>query len=318
MEELSTKNGRRNMKHLSFTFGAAALVVTLAIGAAAAQGLEVMKTLLPAPAEVQGWKADGLPGIYNPETLWEYIDGAAETFLAYGFHGAIVQNYVSAADKGLKVEIYDQGNPLLAFGIFSQFRSPGVKVYDIGAEAFGDEYSVSFRKDRYYVRVAVFEKTPDLHAQAEKIAGIIAGKIATVGTPLPEDLCVLPNESLEPLSVKYIPENVLGYAQLPPAFVGTYTFKDEVEGKMYLSTLADSDSARKMFDWYSTKLGAVSKPTEGDYGSYVRSAGNDPFQGDVTTFQFGKWVGVITGLKAGSAETDKLVSDTIKRLSQVK
>ena len=169
------------MKHGLSTFGAAALIVSISIGAALAQGLQPLKSLLPAPAEIKGWKADGLPGIYDPETLWEYIDGSAETFLAYDFRGMIVQDYVSSSDKGLKVEIYEHGSPLMAFGIYSQFRSPGVKLYDIGAEAFGDEYSIAFRKDRYYVRVAIFEKSPELLAEAQNFARLIAGKIASEG-----------------------------------------------------------------------------------------------------------------------------------------
>lgn len=304
------------MKHGMKTFGAATLIVALAIGAALAQEPQPLRSLLPAPAEIKGWKTDGAPISYDPETLWEYIDGSAETFLAYDFRGMIAQDYVSASDKGLKVEIYEHGSPLMAFGIYSQFRSPGVKLYDIGAEAFGDEYSITFRKDRYYVRVAVFEKNPDLLAEAQRFAGLIAGRISAAGN-LPAELCALPDEGIVPLETTYIPENVLGYAELPPAFVGTYTFGDE-QAKVYISALEDSASARKMFDWYTTKLGAAAQPAEGQFGSYVRSTGNDPFQGDVTTFQFGKWLGIVTGLKTGTAKTDELVNKSIEKLAKIK
>jgi len=304
------------MNHAMKTFGAAALIVALAIGTALAQEPRPLGSLLPAPAEIRGWKADGAPASYDPETLWEYIDGSAETFLAYDFRGMIVQDYVSAANKGLKVEIYEHGSPLMAFGIYSQFRSPGVKLYDIGAEAFGDEYSITFRKDRYYVRVAIFEKNPDLLAEAQRFAGLIAGKVSAVGA-LPAELCALPDEGIQPLKTTYLPENVLGYAQLPPAFVGTYTFGDQ-QAKVYISAVEDSASARKVFDWYSTKLGAASQPLEGPYGKYMRSTGNDPFQGDVTTFQFGKWVGIVTGLKTGTTKSDELVDKSIEKLAKIK
>ena len=304
------------MKQGILTFGAATLIAALMAAATLAQEPQPLKSLLPAPAEIKGWKADGMPVSYDPETLWEYIDGSAETFLAYDFRGMIVQDYVSASDKGLKVEIYEHGSPLMAYGIYSQFRSPGVKLYDIGAEAFGDEYSITFRKDRYYVRVAVFEKTPELLAEAQRFAGLIAGKVSSVGA-LPAELCALPDAGIQPLETTYIPENVLGYAQLPPAFVGTYTFGEE-QAKVYLSTLEDSASARKIFDWYSTKLGAVLTPSEGPYGSYMRGTGNDPFQGDVTAFQFGKWVGIVTGLKAGAGKTDELVDKSIEKLAKIK
>ncbi len=297
-------------------FGAATLIVALAIGAALAQGPQPLGSLLPAPAEIKGWKADGAPASYDPETLWEYIDGSAETFLAYDFRGMIAQDYVSASNKGLKVEIYEHGSPLMAFGIYSQFRSPGVKLYDIGAEAFGDEYSIIFRKDRYYVRVAVFEKNPDLLAEAQRFAGLIAGKISAAGA-LPAEVCALPDEGIVPCKTTYLPANVLGYAELPPAFVGTYTFGDE-QAKVYISALEDSASARKVFDWYTAKLGAASQPLEGPFGSYIRGTGNDPFQGSVTTFQYGKWLGIVTGLKTGTAKSDELVDKSIEKLAKIK
>jgi hypothetical protein len=282
----------------------------------AASATEGIDQLLPAAKEISGWTLDGAPLTYGPDDLWEYIDGSAESFLSYDFQQVLVQDYVSQTGKGIKVEIYELGSPLMAFGIYSQFRSPGLASYEIGNEGFGDEYSVNFWKDRYYVRVAIFEKNPDLHAAAEKFAAAIGGKIVTAGA-LPPESCAFPEEGICAKETTFLPDNVLGREKFPPAFVASYQFGAET-GKLYLSALEDSASARRMFDWYTGETSATVSPTEGPYGSYVRGLGNDQFQGDVLVFQYGKWLGVVTGFSAGSKAGDDLMKRTIEKLATLK
>ena len=107
-------------------------------------GSQSMKGLLPDADDVMGWRKDGERLIYLPENLWEHINGAAEGFLVYEFEKVVVQDYLSINDTGLKVEIYKHASPLMAFGIYSQFRGPGLTYVDVGTEGFGDEYSLQF------------------------------------------------------------------------------------------------------------------------------------------------------------------------------
>ena len=43
------------------------------------------------PAEAAGWTWDKKERQYDSKTLFEYIDGAAELYLAYGFQGLTVR-----------------------------------------------------------------------------------------------------------------------------------------------------------------------------------------------------------------------------------
>jgi len=49
-----------------------------------------IRSLLPG---IDGWKLTEDPKIYSPETLFEYIDGAAEAYLGYDFQQLLVSNY---------------------------------------------------------------------------------------------------------------------------------------------------------------------------------------------------------------------------------
>ena len=49
---------------------------------------------LSLPAEIAGWKWDGAERQYDSRSVFDYIDGAGELFLAYGF-----QNLTGIVDK---------------------------------------------------------------------------------------------------------------------------------------------------------------------------------------------------------------------------
>ena len=275
-----------------------------------------LANLLPGAREIPGWKLDGESLMYNEENLWEYVDGSAENFLAFSFRNVITQGYVSGAGQGLKLEIYEHESPLMAYGIYAQMRSPGLAPEQIGNEAFADEYSIDFWKDRYFVRVAVFEKSDDLAAAMKAFANMISAKIQNAGA-LPPESSAFADEGLVPRSACYLTQGVLGREQFPPAFVGTYRLGDE-EGKLYLSTLADSAAARDTLDWYISKLESFQATAEGSNGEYIQGLGKDPYQGDVIAFQFGKWFGVLAGLKNPAERGGEIVKRTVEKLRQIK
>ena len=42
------------------------------------------------PTQIQGWTLDGHPTIYDRQTIFDYINGAGEVYLAYGFRKVTV------------------------------------------------------------------------------------------------------------------------------------------------------------------------------------------------------------------------------------
>jgi len=93
---------------------------SLGLGAAASR-------LLPTD-EVSGWVLRETPRTFTTENLYEYIDGNADLFLAYGFTHAAVGDYVPTAGEGwISVDIYDMGAPLHAFGIYQAEKPEDVE-----------------------------------------------------------------------------------------------------------------------------------------------------------------------------------------------
>ena len=51
------------------------------------------------------------PSSYGPENLYEYIDGASDLFLAYGFKELTLVHYKYPSNAEVTLELYDQGSP---------------------------------------------------------------------------------------------------------------------------------------------------------------------------------------------------------------
>jgi hypothetical protein len=56
-----------------------------------AEGKGQVAPKITLPVEAAGWKWDGKESTYTSRTVFDYIDGAAELYLAYGFQGLKVR-----------------------------------------------------------------------------------------------------------------------------------------------------------------------------------------------------------------------------------
>ncbi len=175
------------------------LIVCLATPAGA--GDQANKLFAYLPAELApGVTACGKPERFIGKKLFDYMDGGAELYLAYGFSDIGVRNYSQAAVK-LTVEIYRLGSPADAFGAFSH-RSKG-KAVEIGIPAVLADGMLSFFKGRLYVRL-VAKSDPAGSAEVLVAAGKnLAAKLPGKSEP-PADIAHLPAGAVNG-SLRYLP-----------------------------------------------------------------------------------------------------------------
>jgi hypothetical protein len=70
---------------------------------------------------VDAWTRTEAPRSFFPESLFEYIDGAAESYLSYDFRELLVVDLEKKGTEAtLTLEIYDMGSPVNAFGILAR------------------------------------------------------------------------------------------------------------------------------------------------------------------------------------------------------
>jgi hypothetical protein len=188
--------------------------------------------------QIEAWKHAEAPQSFFPENLYEYIDGAAESYLSYDFKELlVVQLKKEATEATLTAEIYDMGGPTNAFGIFSAERYPENKAVPVGDLGYLEGEALNFLAGRYYVKLLSFglgEGTASsLTGYAQKLTGAVTEKGG-----LPALLRVFPKADLVAQSEKYIKKNFLGYEFLHDGFVATY----KVGGQEVECFVAQADS----------------------------------------------------------------------------
>ncbi|MGQ9508384.1 MAG: DUF6599 family protein [Thermodesulfobacteriota bacterium] len=248
-----------------------------------------LATLLPDKDLPEGWSLMEGPRIYNQKTLFDHINGQGELFLQYGFQSSVFAIYQNRHKKEHQIEIdlYDMGNVLQAFGIFSRFRNedrPG----GVGLDSYFEDQSAFFYKGRYFV---MFYSTEPNFELLRAWAQIVSNKILDSSAP-PKEIAFFPKEGFKPGSLQYFPKGLLGRKFLNRGFQGIYYSQDQIVGKefiLFLSLFKSPQGAGeglKMLKGILSKRGKIvskSPPRFGKGGVF----GEDPYHGKILVLQKG-------------------------------
>src|SRR4030043_2290686 len=89
------------------------------------------------PLEAGGWKWDGKEMKYDSRTVFKYMDGAAELYLAYGFQNLTVRRFEKLKQPPLTIELYEMASSEDAYGVFSFERQDEAVGIGQGSEFGG-------------------------------------------------------------------------------------------------------------------------------------------------------------------------------------
>jgi hypothetical protein len=205
-----------------------------------------LQTLLP---QMPGWSFAEDPRVYQPGTLFEYIDGAAENYLSYEFKELIVANYKNAQSEAtLTLEIYDMGSDINAFGIYSSERYPESRFLALGNQGYIEEGTLNFIVGSLYVKLLCFDCGEKGEAALRSVAKKIEQGVPQKGR-LPALLNFFPKDGLVAHSEKFILRNVLGFAFLHDGYLADYKAKDQ-EFVLFIIEGKDEAEAKTMLGQY--------------------------------------------------------------------
>jgi hypothetical protein len=209
----------------------------------------VVEKLLPENPGASGWYLVGERYSYIRDNLYNYINGAADMFISYGFLNlaGAVYSFDSMKKSQITVDLYDMGNKLNAFGIFCSKKDPEAESLEIGADASGGENYIFFYKDRFYVEIQGFFSKEMEKTAVKKIAQKTADRIAGDCRP-PHELGYLPETGRIAGSEMYITGGVLGHAFLDRGLVCDYKTDGEVSKAFvvfFSSEMLATDALRK-------------------------------------------------------------------------
>lgn len=185
------------------------------------------------PSSVTGWQRAPDGQHYDPETIFSYIDGHAEVYLAYGLRGCTAERYSGpAGEPDLILDIFEMASPADAFGVFTH-DTEGETV-GIGRDSRFRYGWLSFWQGSYFVSIVAEGETALAEEATLELGRQVAALLPSEGVA-PSILEALPAAGLELRSVRYLhhpqilnthlpidPENLLGLGMDAEAVLGLY------------------------------------------------------------------------------------------------
>ncbi len=175
-------------------------IVLLLLSVAGVFAAEAKKIGDLLPVEISGWKVDGKDGAYDRANLYDYIDGGAEVYLAYGYKEAFARRYAKSGQPGITADVFDMGSAHDAYGIFT-FEREGKSV-GVGQDS---EYAAGFLrfwKGRYFVSILADKETPEVKEAVMALGKAIAERIEEPGER-PAMLKLLPEANIVAASTRF-------------------------------------------------------------------------------------------------------------------
>jgi hypothetical protein len=252
--------------------------------------------LLPAPSSLDGWSAVEGPVTYVPTTLWEYLDGGAPRYLAYGFRMLVHVRYELGGDllSSITLDVFDMGSDLGAFGIYRSVRPAEAAHREWGVDGHRAGPVAAAWKESIYVHAAANDDLPELNEMLERLVAGVCDQV-TGHAALPKILDPLPPAGLVPRSERYLAGDLLGYAFLPGGVLATYDVEGH-EAQLFFSDLGSDATAIKAM--------AELRAHQSQWGEIVReipSIGgggfqfSDPGLGSGTVVGTGRYVAGVHG-----------------------
>ncbi|NJN65137.1 MAG: hypothetical protein HC882_09855, partial [Acidobacteria bacterium] len=129
--------------------------------------------IFPPSLVADGWTIDGRVQTFDPDNLYEKINGQAEQYLAYGFKRL---HFVTLTknDVFLTLELYDQGSFPNALGVFAAQRAADRPTESAGEVVF-EPNPIGGRAlyRNYYGKIAASAETPEVATKARALASLV-------------------------------------------------------------------------------------------------------------------------------------------------
>jgi len=226
---------------------------------------------------------------FTADNLYEYMDGNAESYLAYGF---IQMQGVTckSGENTLVIDISEMVDADAAYGIFSGNRDPGHPLEKIGMGGQVLPRRGTFAKGNHYVEIAA---TPDIDHTPALTAFIAVMEKLLEGRSTPPDALAwfLPEGQV---SARLIPVSVLGIRLLKRGYVAQYD-----QGKAFLVLETAPQSAAAVMTKLRQRYPTAQAAQVADEALQLQ----DKYLGGVCFFRKGKYIGGYANMPDGATAT---------------
>jgi hypothetical protein len=215
------------------------------------------------PTEISGWTASESDEIYDSESIFTYIDGHAEVYLAYGMRSCLARQFEGPNGEPLIVlDIFEMPSSEDAFGVWTHDREG--EAVNVGQDAVFRYGWLSAWQDRFFISIYAEEETELARDAVLELADAVTSAVGVDGKP-PTLLGALPEDGLDRSSVRFIrdpvilrshlgvdPENTLGLDRRSEVVLG-HVVRPEGEATILVAKFDDEEAAAGAFERFNAR-----------------------------------------------------------------
>lgn len=246
---------------------------------AALLGLAAVAAEPALPGQLNGWSAREPTRRYTPATLYDYMDGGAEVYLAYGARSLQARSYEKPGERPVNLAVFDMGTSAGAFGVFTFERVDGAA--GIGQDSEYGGGMLRFWHGRFFVFVQAEQESPAARDCVLALGRALLPGLGAAGE-IPALARALPGEGQRPLSLRFtlgpqflasmeprLADNALGLPARSEAALASYP-GDGPGARVLLARYADPAAAQPGFGAFLAARAPVpwkpGRPVQGEAG----------------------------------------------------
>lgn len=234
------------------------------------------------PAAVESWRATGEATLYDTESIFSYIDGHAEVYLAYGMEGCLAQRYTGPEGGGdLVLDVFAMASPADAYGVFTHDQDG--EAAGIGQGSLFRYGWLSFWQGPFFVSLVAEGESEEARQAALELGRQVAALLPAEGG-VPAIVEALPAPGRVEGTVRYLHhpqildthvyvggDNPFQLSEATPAALATYR-RGEEEGHLLLVDYPDeaaAEGARRRAATHLLGEAAGDGPARGEDGAWT-------------------------------------------------
>ena len=153
-------------------------MMVVMIRPAASKGAE-SSSFFPKTNEVPGWAKSGETRTFNPDNLYEYVDGDDQRYIQAGVQKTLTSYYKYRDKFEAVVDIYVMNASAGSRRIFDSESSAGTELARLGDAAQLSRNTLAFRKGIYFVRIVAYEGSPEVSKAILALGKAVDGKLGS-------------------------------------------------------------------------------------------------------------------------------------------
>lgn len=242
-----------------------------------AQTPDELKSYLPA---IPGWIISEKVETFNPDNLFDRINGAAPLFIENNFREMTSMEYTKGDDY-ITIQAYRHASPEDAFGMYASERSPDLTFYPFAGEAQGDDNGIFFFAGNIYVKMWS-SSSENVGTILQQIAEELSKKIDPEAG-YPALIKLFPADGKIPHSETYITSSYIGHEFLKSVYTTKYN-KDGKEFQVFIIDGKSKEGAKETLEKYFTFTKQSPDFQEGELTI------TDRYNGDIPVIWKGQYV----------------------------